>query len=342
MKRIASQAWRFQRVIILVALVLGLRARGSFASEPTNPEISPEGLAKFEQLMIETKSREALIIHKGKVVAEWSWLGSKSDEPVEVWSLSKSMASTAIGFLVDEGKIKNIEEPVANYIPEWKGTEKEAIKIHHILDQTTGLQERASAVTPADLLKNCIDAKQLHPPGEEHRYNNGACNLLSAVIKSAAGEDAEVYMKRKMWEPLGMNKTSWRRDAGGNVITYAGVQTTPRDIAKFGELFLANGKWNGKQILSEKWVKAATEPRTKLEIQGVGPSSAYGLLWWIDAAKDKVPHNYSALGLWGNHVTVITVLELVGVRLVGNKSDGGKLMMMVPEWVEALAGVVKK
>jgi len=331
-------------VCVLLAGILNAQsvAIPSGAISPLPPEISPEGIQKFETLMLETNSRMALIIYKGNTIYEAYWKGAEPEKPVEVWSLSKSMASTAIGFLVDEGKIKSIDEPAANYIPEWKGTEKEKIKISHILDQTSGLKDPVSLNTPEDLLQICIAADPLHPPGEEHRYNNGGCNLLSAIIASASGEDPETYIQRKMWKPMGMSNTSWRRDKGGKVITYAGVQTTARDIAKFGQLFLHHGKWDGKQLLSKDWVKEATSPRTVLEIQGVGPVSEYGLLWWVNFNKESLPHNYSALGLWGNHLTVIPEMDLVGVRLVGNNADGGKLMTMVPQWVDAVAGVVKK
>ncbi len=328
---------------LFLTLLLSLSRFAPAQSLPVNDsEISPEGLAKFEKLMVETKSRQALIIHKGKVVAEWYWLGSNADAKLECWSLSKSVASTAIGFLVDEGKIASIDDPVAKYIPSWKGTPKEKITIANLLDQTSGLKEAAGANTPANLLQQCLDTPVLHPPGEEHRYNNGACNILSAVISSAAGKDPEEYMREKMWKPLGMSHTSWRRDDGGHVLTYAGVQSTARDIAKFGELFLHDGKWDGQQILSKSWVEKATTKRSHLVIPTVGPDGDYGLLWWLDFKRPPVPHNYSALGLWGNHLTVIPDLDLIGVRLVGNNMDGSALMRMVPEWVETLAGVVKR
>lgn len=344
----APRAFVLAVLLALACLATPARADDTAAPLPSGivgalpPEIDPAAIEAFERLMVDTNSRMALLQYKGSTIYENYWKEGRPDAPVEVWSLSKSVASTAIGFLVDEGKIKGIDESMAEYIPSWKGTPKEAIKISDVLDQVTGLKDPVSMGTPADLLQKCIDAEQVHPPGEEHRYNNAACNLLSAVISAAAGEDPESYMKRKMFEPIGMTNTSWRRDDGGFVITYAGVQSTARDIASFGRLFLQKGVWDGERVLSEEWIAGATRPRTTLEIQGIGPVSEYGLLWWVNFGKDRLPSNYSALGLWGNHLTVIPELEIVGVRLVGNRPDGGKLMTMVPQWIESVAAVVRR
>ena len=148
-------------------------------------------------------------------------------------------------------------------------------------------------------------------------------------------------MRERVWKRIGMDQTWWRRDAAGNVITYAGIQTTARELARFGLLHLNQGTWKGERILSEEWIEAATNERTRLEIQGFGQGAPYGLLWWIDFGADEgVPHNFSSLGLFGNNMTVIPELDLVGVRLVGNDRAGMPLMMRTPEWVAALAGVV--
>ena len=212
--------------------------------------------------------------------------------------------------------------------------------LENILNQTTGIKDVVGAGTPADLLQRSIHAEILHEPGTVIGYNNGACNLISAVVRAASGEDIEAYMRRKMWEPLGMKDTSWRRDDGGNVITYAGVQSTARDIGKFGQLFLDGGTWNGKPILSRQWIEAATTPTYKMQFGSIKLPVRYGYLWWVDLAHKKAGHNYNALGLWGNNLTVIPDKKIVGVRLVGNNPDGIGLMLRTPEWVAALSALV--
>ena len=255
--------------------------------------------------------------------------------------MTKFIVNLIVGRLLSTGVIKSLDTPVASYLPEWKQGQKKDITIRHLLDQTSGLEEERTFVRSNDQLKLALEADILTEPGEVGRYNNAACNVLSAIISSASGKDPEAYMRERVWKRIGMDQTWWRRDAAGNVITDAGIQTTARELARFGLLHLNQGTWKGERILSEEWIEAATHERTRLAIQGFGEGAPYGLLWWLDFGVDEgVPHNFSSLGLFGNNMTVIPELDLVGVRLVGNDREGMPLMMRTPEWVAALAGVV--
>lgn len=341
-----------RRAMLLAALpALLLAAPFAVRAEPSeavaravalDPEIDPEGLAAFESLLVETKSRSAIVWRKGQVLAEWYWLEGDPEVPVEVWSVSKSFASTAIGLLIDDGKIGSVEDPVSKYIPSWGEGEKAKVRIADLLEHTSGLKDVAGAGTPADLLQQCLGAPLVSAPGEKKIYNNAACNVLSAVISAAAGVDPEALMKERVFDPIGMSKTSWRRDDGGNVITYAGIQTTPRDLLRFGRLFLDGGVWEGERVLSREWIEAATAPRATMSIAMMDQVSEYGFLWWVDFDKETLPHNYSALGLWGNHLTVVPSLELICIRLVGNKPDGGSMMRRTKDWARAVVAIVKR
>jgi CubicO group peptidase (beta-lactamase class C family) len=306
--------------------------------------VSNDALAGLKALLEETNTRAAVVLHKGRVVAEWYWKGEGPFSVFECWSTSKSVASTCIGLLVDEGKIASIDDPVSKYIPSWSDGEKAKVTIAHLLDQTSGLEEQRGFVAAENQLQMALDAKILTPPGEQGRYNNAACNVLSAIITAAAGKDPEAYMREKIWQHIGMDLTWWRRDRAGNVITYAGLQTTARELARFGQLLLNGGQWEGKQLISKAWIDMATTERTRLAIQGMSSmgGAPYGLLWWLDfGAADGVPHSYSSLGLFGNNMTIIPELELVGVRLVGNDREGGALMARSADWVKALAAVAQ-
>ena len=335
--------------VLGVALCAFAVAFASAAAEPlpyAGPEsdgVSQEGLDTLKALLEETHTHAAVILHEGKIIAEWYWLGDGPNTTYEAWSTSKSFASTCIGCLIDDGKVGSIEDKVSKYIPSWSEGQKAKVTLAHILDQTSGLEEGETSVfaTSKDQIKLALEADILTEPGEVGRYNNAACNVLSAIISSASGKDPEAYMRERVWKRIGMDQTWWRRDAAGNVITYAGIQTTARELARFGLLHLNQGTWKGERILSEEWIEAATHERTRLAIQGFGEGAPYGLLWWLDFGVDEgVPHNFSSLGLFGNNMTVIPELDLVGVRLVGNDREGMPLMMRTPEWVAALAGVV--
>ena len=331
-------------IFILSVLSLPALAEDSLETiSVSEAGVSQEGLDSLKALLEETNTRAAAVAYRGKIVAEWYWLDADKETTFEVWSTSKSYASTCIGLLVDEGKINTIDEPVGKYIPSWNDGEKAKVTIAHLLDQVSGLEEGRGFVMSKNQLETALNAPILTPPGDVGRYNNAACNVLSAIISAASGgDDPEVYMRRKVWDPIGMKTTSWRRDGAGNVITYAGIQSTARDLLRFGLLFYNEGTWKGNRILSSDWISEATHERTQLAIQGMqGTGAPYGLLWWLDFSSEPVPHNYSSLGLYGNNMTVIPELHLVGVRLVGNNRDGAALMMRSPEWVERLAGVVQ-
>jgi CubicO group peptidase (beta-lactamase class C family) len=342
----SRSALRYLLLALIVCLSPALRADDNALSiiAPAEAGISQEGLDKLKILLEETKTRAAMVARDGKVIAEWYWLDADESSTFECWSTSKSYASTCIGLLIDDGKIKSIDDPVSKYVPSWSEGDKAKITIAHLLDQTSGLEEKPGFPMAPNQIEMALNAAIITPPGEVGRYNNAGCNVLSAIISAAAGEDPEAYMKKRMWEPMGMTSTSWRRDRAGHVITYAGVQSNARDLLKFGLVHLNGGKWKGKQILSKEWVELATNERTRLTIPNMMPEGhPYGLLWWLDFGEDAgVPHSYSSLGLYGNNMTVIPEHKIVGVRLVGNNRDGAGLMRRTGEWVAALAALVEE
>lgn len=331
----------FQLAVVALLSARICAAGGLSYTSVAEAGLNEEALAELQALLEETKSRAAVVLHKGKVVAEWYWQGEGPRSVLEVWSTSKSIVSTAIGILIDEGKIGSIEEPVSKYVPNWDSGDKAKVTIAHLLDQVSGLEEVDGFPRLENQLEAAITAEIITPPGEVGRYNNAGCNVLSAIISAASGKDPEAYMREKVWEPLGMDQTWWRRDKAGHVITYAGVQTTAMELARFGQMLLDGGVWNGERIVSEKWIELATNERTRLPAAEGIPPLSYGLLWWLDFGVPNVPHNYNSLGLYGNNMTIFPDLDLVGVRLVGNDPAGSALMMKTPQWVTGLAKLVQ-
>ena len=137
---------------ILAAALFVLFTASSFAQEAgpksvvvADSAIDPAALEKLKTLLEQTNSRQALVMHEGRIVAEWYWRGAGLAKPVEVWSLSKSMASTAIGLLIDEGKIASIKDPVSKYIPAWGEGMKARATLENILNQTTGIKDVVGA-----------------------------------------------------------------------------------------------------------------------------------------------------------------------------------------------------
>ena len=313
----------------------------SVSAAAEDPTVSDSGLAKFKALMEETHSLAAIVLHKGEVVAEWYWDDATSETPFHVWSVSKSFASICIGLLIDEGKIESVDDPVYRYVPSWSEGGKRAVTIRHLLEQESGLKERIRLHMSDNKLKHALRASLEDEPGEVSRYNNAGCMVLSAIIEAAASEDAETYLRRKLFDPLGMDNTAWDSDDEGHTLTYAGIHTTARDLARFGQFLLDDGVVEGEQLLSKDWIERATTERTQLTLPFIlKEPQPYGWLWWLNFGNNAFD-DFSALGLYGNHLTVIPELELVGVRLVGTSWRGRKLMYRPDAWVDALAGVVE-
>ncbi len=340
--RSRTNVWR----LVFAACLLPIFSPSTFGDDPVATVDSPsdaairqQGLAELKALLDETNTLAAMVLHKDKVVAQWYWNDANAETSFEVWSVSKSYASTCIGILIDQGKIDTLEDKVGKYVPSWNEGEKADITLRHLLEQTSGLEESGKFFFSKNQLTTALEGKILTTPGDKCRYNNAGCNVLSAIITAASGKDPEEFMRETVWQPLEMNDTSWRRDKAGNVITYAGIQSTTADLARFGQLFLHRGKWNGRQLLSADWIEEATNERIQIDSVG-GRQQPYGLLWWVDFDLENVPHNYNALGLFGNNLTVIPELDLIGVRLVGSYAKGGGLMRRTPEWVSRLAAVV--
>jgi CubicO group peptidase (beta-lactamase class C family) len=140
------------------------------------------------------------------------------------------------------------------------------------------------------------------PPGQEFFYNTGALTLVSAVVRKATGRPLDEFARATLFEPLGITDAEWSRvkgdtDAGG------GLRLRPRDMAKIGQLVLAGGRWDGRQIVSKGWIEASTTWKLKAT-----DGQSYGYLWW--GGGSKFPW-IGALGRGGQSIRIVPSLDLV-------------------------------
>jgi CubicO group peptidase (beta-lactamase class C family) len=155
------------------------------------------------------------------------------------------------------------------------------------------------------------------PPGQEFFYNTGTLALLSAIIRKATGRPLDEFARENLFEPLGITHFDWRRyrgetDAGG------GLRMRPRDMAKIGQLVLASGRWNDRQIVSKAWIDASLAPR----LEATGPYF-YGYLWWLGRSlhNGREVHWAAALGRGGQSIKIVPELDLVVVVTAGYYQD---------------------
>jgi len=222
-----------------------------------------------------------VVTRKGKIVDEHYWRTASKDRSQEVWSATKSYTSTLVGIAQDEGKLK-VTDKASTYIPQWKGTKSAAVTIRNLLSNDSGRRWDVKtdytdmALGAKDKTAFSIALGQDAAPGKVWAYNNSAIQTLSAVIKKATGMDASAYAAKKLLTPIGMSHSALKKDASGGSLTFMGLSSTCRDMARYGYLMLHKGRWNGKQIVSERWVDEATGASSQKL------NAAYGYLWWLN------------------------------------------------------------
>jgi len=258
------------RKILLLLLLLPVVPNVSFAQG-----VDQNVLDKILQRAKETHSDAVLIVRDGKTVAEYIEGGRNAK--IDTMSCTKSVVSLAVGKLIDQGKIKSLDQPVHDFYPEWKQGRKALITVKHLLNHTSGLQNVANTgveIYPAkDFVKLALAAELADDPGARFSYNNKAVNLLAGIIRIASGKRMDVFIAEEILAPMEIKSYEWTLDAAGNPHAMAGLQIAAADFIKFGELILQRGSYQGTRIVSEKWIEQSLAQAQPFE-------ESSGLLWW--------------------------------------------------------------
>lgn len=283
----------------------------------------------------ERAGSECLVVTKaGRLVGEWYWQGFGPETQREVFSVTKSVTSTLVGIAQDRGLL-DIDEPVAAYVEEWRGSASEDVTIRNLLSNDSGRFQDFDtdyirmAVQAKDKTAFAIALEQQHEPGTRWVYNNAAIQVLEAVLEEATGLPVGEFAEEALFDPIGMRSTI-NTDAAGNALTFMGVQASCLDLARFGLLFLRGGSWEGEQVVSAAWVAEATAPSQEL-------NPGYGHLWWLDredgagatasgggeARAGSPVRTYAAVGLHDQLVGVYPDEDVVASRLGADAGADG-------------------
>src|SRR6478609_1927501 len=225
-----------------------------------------------------------MLVRHGQVVAECWWKPEAADKPHVMHSLSKSFTSTAVGLAVAEGKL-SVDDPVLKFFPddapESPSANLKAMRLSDLLRMSTGHQAE-SARRPTEVWTKTFLAQPVpFKPGTHFLYNTSATYMLSAAVQKATGQTVLEYLKPRLFDPLGIDHPTWEKSPQGISTGGYGLSIRTEDIAKFGQLYLQKGKWEGKQLVPEAWVEAATARQTS---NGSNPKSdwaqGYGYQFW--------------------------------------------------------------
>ncbi len=293
------------------------------------PRTSPErqGVASATILQfieaLESQIQEIhsfMLLRRGLVVAEGWWSPSAPEQPHLLFSLSKSFTSTAVGLAIAEGHFA-IDDPMLSFFPDETpvgGNELwAALRVRHLLSMSTGQAEDtwSSMVDrpDGDWIKGFFTVPVLHAPGSHFVYNTGATYMLSAIVQRATGLKLVDYLGPRLFAPLGIERAAWGDSPQGITAGGIGLSLTTEDIAKFGQLYLQKGMWQGRPLLPEGWVEAATSSQIS-NSAGVQPdwSQGYGYQFW------RCRHGaYRGDGVFGQYCIVMPEQDAVLVMTSG-------------------------
>jgi CubicO group peptidase (beta-lactamase class C family) len=287
------------RILVFVVLVTLLLAGGggAQAASVALPRSTPEaqGISSADvRAFIEAADKEINTLHSfilvrhGQVIAEAWWRPEAAEKPHILWSLSKSFNATAVGLAATEGKL-SLEDPVLKFFPaEAPAKPSDNLRAMRVRDLLT--MSGGHDAEPKFNLENGPSVKEFlahpvtHPPGTWFRYNTPGSHMLSAIVTKATGQPVLDYLKPRLFDPLGIERPQWGNSTEGYTLGGYGLHVRTEDIAKFGLLYLQKGKWNGKQLLPEKWVEAATAKQVENDKAPSGRNpdwrQGYGFQFW--------------------------------------------------------------
>ncbi len=247
-----------------------------------------------------------VVIRHGHLIMEAYRQPYTADRRYYIYSCTKSVTSALVGIAIDQGYIENTAQRMIDllpdYIPANLDDAKSSITLEHLLTMSSGLswpggvsegQILGQMTSNRDWVQFVLDRNMDQVPGAQFAYNSGGSNVLAAIVAEATDQPLLDYARANLFNPLGIKDVAWRQDLQARYLGGWGLEITPRDLAKFGYLYLHGGAWDGQQIISENWVTRSTSPL--LYAQELAES--YGYQWWIDGDGHAMAFGYGGQAL---------------------------------------------
>jgi CubicO group peptidase (beta-lactamase class C family) len=283
-----------------------------------------------------------LLVRNGKLVAEEYFPRVEGDRraqafprvaPREITSATKSITSILIGIAIDKRLIRGVNEKVSALLPtyadQFAGRDKYGLRLRHLLTMCAGLSwdewsypysdprnSHIQMLRASDPIRYVFEQKLVETPGAHFAYSSGISLALGEIIHNVAKMPVDKFAAQNLFEPLGITDFYWSKYPGEIVQTGGGLFLRPRDMAKIGYLFLNEGRWQGKQIVSADWVKESTSNQVPAgQMPAAARADGYGYQWWLSSFDHEGQSiaSYSARGRGGQFILVAPSLQLVAV-----------------------------
>jgi CubicO group peptidase (beta-lactamase class C family) len=297
----------------------------------------------------EHRLHSLLIVKNGKLVFEEYFLGDKfnlaqytgetgfdKNDTHNLCSATKSFTSALIGIAIDKGFIQSVNQKVFDFFPEYSNLlttapEKQNITLEHLLTMRSGLEwddetypyydprnDMYRLFNSSDPIRYILSKDLIETPGAHYTYRNCNTNVLGEIVRKASGQRLDIFARNNLFSKLGITSYEWQRLPNNVIFCSGDLRLRPRDMAKFGQLFLNGGTWEGEQVISQQWVETSTQKFTSL-YNWWGDVDGYGYQWWQWENIYGVNYNaYMASGWGGQWIVVCPDMNTVVITTAGN------------------------
>ncbi|MBJ2173071.1 serine hydrolase [Aureibaculum sp. A20] len=295
----------------------------------TNLQLQQVDTALVYKMFNQIKTRQneihsVLLVKNNQLIIEEYFKGNSVNKTHDLRSVTKSIRSLLTGIAIDNGFIESIDDPISKYLQvvpnKNSDPRKDSITIRHLLTMSTGLDcndwdkkskgQEDKVHKKKDWIQYTLNLPMLYKPGTVSNYCSMGTILLAEIVSKASGMTIDKFAEQYLFTPLGITNVSWGHTSNKEIIPSGQrLYMTSRDLAKIGQLILNKGKWNEKQLISEKWIEESTLPKTKIT------AIDYGYLWWNIpfTVNEKVLVSKTATGNGGQYIMVLPELDMVAV-----------------------------
>jgi CubicO group peptidase (beta-lactamase class C family) len=284
-------------------------------STPAEQGVDSTGIDAFIAALApldDVELHSLMVLRHGHVVAEHWWPPYAPQTPQLLYSLSKSFTSTALGFAVAEGLV-DLDATVLSYFPELDDqvTDERSrrIKVRHVAAMASGHADDTfdEAVATGNTLLGFLRIPPDEEPGTIFAYNQSCTYSVGRIIRQVTGSTLLEFLQPRLFEPLGISTYGWYRDRQGFEQGFSGLFMVTETIAKLGQLYLDQGRWQGAQLLPESWIAEATRSHVSCGTDGSDWAQGYGFQFW------RSRHGYRGDGAYGQYMQILPEADAVVV-----------------------------
>jgi CubicO group peptidase (beta-lactamase class C family) len=312
-------------LMLLPALLLSAETAQSEDLAPLGEQTFSEALRTAEQM---PRLHSLLVSHNGELVVEKYFNGRTARRTANVKSVSKSIMSALVGIAIEQGHVAGLDQPISDFdgdlLSTHSGTAKDDITIGNLLSMQAGLETTSfynygAWVLSDDWVRFALNQPLQATPGTKLQYSTGNTHLLSAILTEATGKSTLDFAREVLGQPLGFQVAAWPQDPKGIYFGGNNMEFTPRQLLSFGELYINNGRANGRQVIPESWIETSLQPLAESARE---EGRFYGYGWWMrDMAGIRTTF---AWGYGGQFVLLVPELSLVVVTTSSSLPGDGR------------------